>query len=152
MTGTDIDFLSSHTFSPKSLRRPRNRRGWFTSGLGTLIEMLRRPGNLVYDVEEPWSLRNRLRRSTSAYDVPMNHLERSTTTEKPWSKVYDVEETWSLRDRSTSGRATLVASRAASEVPWWVLVGSTNIDRFRGRSTNLESSRHPSPFSSTKVS
>ena len=89
---------------------------------------------------------------SSVYDVPRNHQGRSTTAEKPWSKVYDVEEPWSLRDRSTSGLGTLVASRAASEVPWWVYVGSTNIGRFRGRSGNLKSSRHPSPSSSTKAS
>jgi len=75
----------------------------------------------------------------------------STTAEKPWLKVYDVEEPWSLRDRSTSGRGTLVASRAASEEPWSVYAGSTNIGRFRGRSSNLVASRLPSPFSGTKA-
>lgn len=148
MTGTDIKFLRSHTFSAGRYDGPRNHRGRFTSVRETLVEGLRR-------AEEPWSLRGSLRRSTTCLGTigaglrrPGNLGRRSTTAEDPWSLRR------SLR-RSTTGLVTI--GTGLRQVGTKSLQGSLRRSHRRstsgrGRSSNLISSRLPSPFSGTKVS
>ena len=128
MTGTDIDFLRSHTFSTGRYDGPRHHRGRFTSVRENLVEGLRR-------AEESWSLRGSLCRSTTCLGTigeglrrPRNLGRRSTTSRnlgRFGTGLRRVGERWSLQGllrgshgRSTSGRRILVASEVALETSY----------------------------------